>query len=284
MLRNIKRVLIVANFGKPQTEALTDEMSRYFSASGIQARVFGFRGKPGTPDASGVDLAVSLGGDGTVLYSARSLTSYGIPILAVNLGNFGFITEVGRDEWQHAFEQYRAGELGISERLMISVRVIRDGRSVARFCGMNEAVVCAEGISKVVNLDVSVGETVLGRFKADGMIIATPTGSTAYSAAAGGPILDPEMEALILNPICPFTLSNRPLVVNASEPVEVHVLERQRTGVMLTVDGQETLLLEPSDYIVVERAPRKAFIVRSTLRNFFEVLREKLNWSGGADA
>jgi NAD+ kinase len=284
MTRNIQRVLIVANFGKPHAQILVDEMSRHFSESGIETRVFGFRGKPGTPDASGVDLAVSLGGDGTVLYSARSLSSHGIPILAVNLGNFGFITEVGRDEWQFAFEQYRAGELGISERLMASVSVMRNDRPVARFCGMNEAVVCAEGISKVLNLDVSVGETILGRYKADGMIIATPTGSTAYSAAAGGPILDPEMEALIINPICPFTLSNRPLVLNASDPVEIYVREQQRTGVMLTVDGQETLLLEPSDCVVVERAPQKAFIVRSNLRNFFEVLREKLNWSGGADA
>jgi NAD+ kinase len=145
-------------------------------------------------------------------------------------------------------------------------------------------VVSASGISRIVRLRLSLSQAYLGEYRADGMIVSTPTGSTAYSAAAGGPILEPEMEALIINPICPFTLSNRPLVVRGTETVHIEVMKKQRTDLNLTVDGQSTVPLKPGDTIEVRAGAKKAHIIRSDKRNFFEVLRSKLNWSGGPDA
>ena len=136
-----------------------------------------------------------------------------VPILAVNMGDFGFITEVSRSELDRHLEKYLDGRLWVSERLMLSVAVHRDGREIGAFLGLNEAVIGIKGISRMIRLKIFLSDTYMGRYRADGVIIATPTGSTAYSMAAGGPILHPEMEAFILTPICPFTLSNRPTVV-----------------------------------------------------------------------
>ena len=215
-----------------------------------------------------------------MLFSARILSYAAVPILAVNLGDFGFITEVTRDEWKVAFDKYRAGVLGVSQRLMIAVVVERHGRTAAAFTGLNDTVVSAGGISKIINLRVRLGQTPVGRYRADGVMVATPTGSTAYSAAAGGPLLHPEMDAMILNPISPFTLSHRPLVVPADEQICIEVEENQRTELILTVDGQSVFPLIPLDRVLVKQAETKARIVRSDVRTFYEVLRAKLNWSG----
>ncbi|TVR32265.1 MAG: NAD(+)/NADH kinase [Spirochaetaceae bacterium] len=281
---NIKSVLVIANLSKPHAERITEEIRDYLEQQGIEVVAFGFRGKTADPELDHYDLAISLGGDGTVLYSSRIVCAREIPILPVNLGDFGFITEVTQDEWRDAFERYRNGQIEAGPRLLIDVSVERNGRKIAAYIGLNDAVVSAAGISKIVKLTVRLREASLGRYRADGMIVATPTGSTAYSAAAGGPILYPEMDALILNPICPFTLSHRPIVLPPDEVVTMSVDDDQRTSVMMTVDGQSELQLEPGDRITVRTASRKAYIIRSNKRTFYEVLRSKLNWSGGPDA
>ncbi|MBT3273201.1 MAG: NAD(+)/NADH kinase [Spirochaetales bacterium] len=284
MKREIKKVLIVVNLAKDEAHAKAAEVEAYLRSSDLEVVVHGFSGKPADFVPSNFDLAFSLGGDGTVLYSARLLGHLGIPILAVNIGDFGFITEVGKDEWIQAFEKYRDGLLGISERIMIATSVFRNGSEIASYNGLNDSVISSAGISKVVRLGVEIGDTTVGKYRADGVIISTPTGSTAYSAAAGGPILDPEMNALILNPICPFTLSNRPLVFPGSRPVFITLEERQRTDVIMTVDGQEVISLVEGDRVCFKLADIRVKIVRSDKRNFYEVLRSKLNWSGGPDA
>jgi NAD+ kinase len=171
---------------------------------------------------------------------------------------------------------------------MLEIRVERQGRIVARSSCLNDVVISASGIAKLIRLQV-VSETPgdrirIGHFRSDGLIVATPTGATAYSAAAGGPILDPEIEAVIINPICPFTLSNRPMVVPAHGTIIVEVEEEQRSGVLLTVDGQITEPLEPKDRIVIQKAPYQALLIASDREVFYRVLRSKLNWSGGPDA
>jgi len=167
---------------------------------------------------------------------------------------------------------------------MLSVELWRNDRLIdTRYC-LNDAVISASGIAKIIRLDVSTDTTDLGPFRADGLIIATPTGSTAYSVAAGGPILDPELEALIINPICPFTLSNRPMVIPAHEKVLVEVERDQRSNVLLTVDGQEVIQLDEGDRLIMQRAPFQASIIASDRKVFYKVLRTKLNWSGGPDA
>ena len=280
----IKNALIVVNITKEDAIRLATDIEGYLSDIGISVEVHRFAGKSGDYTVKGCDVAFSLGGDGTVLYCSRLLGDHGVPIFAINVGDFGFITEVSKGEWKETFEQYRKGKLGISERMMIETTVYRGGEELSVHRGLNDSVIAAAGISRVVRLSVDVGDTALGRYRADGVIVATPTGSTAYSAAAGGPILAPEMDALILNPICPFTLSNRSLVLPGDKPVFVTIDEGQRTDIILTVDGQEVISLVEGDKLKLQPAQTKLKIVRSDRRNFYEVLRSKLNWSGGPNA
>ena len=284
MKREIKSVLVVVNLAKQDASVIAREVEEYLVSTGHRVEMLAFTGKPPERMVSRCDLAFSLGGDGTVLYSARLLATQGIPILAINIGDFGFITEVAKDEWRIAFEMFCDGKLGVSNRIMLQTSVFRDEQQIATFNGLNDTVIASGGISKVVRLSLIVGNTDLDNYRADGVIVSTPTGSTAYSAAAGGPILDPEMDALILNPICPFTLSNRPLVLRGTEPVYIEVEQGQRTGVIMTVDGQDVFSLEEGDRVCFRVSELKARIVRSNRRNFYEVLRSKLHWSGGPNA
>ncbi|MFP4637082.1 MAG: NAD(+)/NADH kinase [Spirochaetaceae bacterium] len=280
----VKKVLLIANAEKDDAMEVTGDVRSYLENQGVEVVTFAFRGKPAQPVLEDYDLAISLGGDGTVLFSSRILYSHSIPILPVNLGNFGFITEVTREEWVGAFECYRSGMIEARDRLLIKVGVHRDGSRIGEFVGLNDTVISAYGISKIVKLSVWISGEFLGHYRADGIIVATPTGSTAYSAAAGGPILHPEMQAIILNPICPFTLSHRPLVMSGQETVVIEVEPEQRTGVIMTVDGQSDIPLVPGDRIVVSANEEAARIVQSSKRTFYEVLRTKLNWSGGHSA
>ncbi len=208
------------------------------------------------------------------------LNSRQVPILAVNMGDFGFITEVGKNELIDTWGKFLEGRLSVSERLMLSVSVHRNGAEVASFVGLNEAVIGTRGISRMIRLKIFLSDAYMGGYRADGVIIATPTGSTAYSMAAGGPILHPEMDAFILTPICPFTLSNRPTVVPANEVMRVEVEEPQKVETVLTMDGQESFPLLPKDSLLIRRAQHKARIIHTDKRTFYDVLRTKLNWTG----
>lgn len=284
MKRTIKKVMLIVNMHKTDASELTGEIEGYLKAKGIETVVVGFVGKPENPEVKDVDFVFSLGGDGTVLYCARIVESTGIPILALNLGNFGFITEISKHEWRSAFERFERGEACLSRRIMLKVVVEREGRKIASFKGLNDAVISSEGISTIVKLRLMINNTHLGEYRADGVIVATPTGSTAYSVSAGGPILEPEMEAIIVNPICPFTLSNRPIVMSGDEVISIFVEKDQRVGVILSIDGQESFPLYPDDRIIIEKSRSKTLLVKSDVRNFYEILRSKLNWSGGPDA
>ncbi len=280
-----KRILIIANREKDDATGVALEMHGYLTSMGIDVNCFEFDGDPGPPpELSGVDLVISLGGDGTVLYSARLAAPKGIPLFPVNLGRLGFIAEIGREEWKEAFDAWLAGRLSASERSMLSIEAIREGRTIATYISLNDGVISAQGIAKLIDLQLNVGGAPLGRYRSDGIIVATPTGSTAYNLAAGGPILHAEMEAMVLNPICPFTLSNRPLILSAKETIEVHVERGRRAAAMLTVDGQETLELIPDDRVRFGMRGPKARIYASGQSAFYEVLRSKLAWSGGPDA
>lgn len=280
----IKKALIVVNKAKEDALEVAVEIESYLHSRGISADIHMNTEKPGAYPVSGYDVAFSLGGDGTVLYCSRLLGTHSVPIFAVNVGDFGFITEVSKDEWRQAFEKYGDGKLDVSERIMIETTLFRKDKIVETLYGLNDAVVASARTSRLVRLSVDIGDTTLGRYRADGVIIATPTGSTAYSAAAGGPILAPEMNALILNPICPFTLSNRPIVLPDGKPIAITIEQNQRTEVVLTVDGQQTVSLAEGDRLTLRPADTKVKIVRSNKRNFYEVLRSKLKWSGGPDA
>jgi NAD+ kinase len=279
------RVLIIANLEKESAALTAESVKSCLLALGCDTESYYYRGDPdGPPAVAGRDLIVSLGGDGTVLYAARVAAPLGIPILPVNLGRLGFIAEIGAAEWPSAIAAWSRGELPVSERIMLAVEAWRDDERVASFRAMNDATVSAQGIAKLIGFGIRLGSSTSVRYRADGVIIATPTGSTAYNLAAGGPVLHPEMEAMIVNPVNPFTLSNRPLVVPASEAVEIIIEEGRRTSAMLTIDGQETFALHPGDRIRASGAPQKALIHVSEGFAFYELLRSKLAWSGGPGA
>jgi NAD+ kinase len=280
----MKKALVVVNHTKNDSLKLVEEICAYLQSLEMETHITSFDDDLRKIDFRSIDIVISLGGDGTVLFTAGLVASNGIPILAVNLGDFGFITEVSQSEWKRVFDKFRQGEVGISERFMIRVTVIRDGKLAAAFTGLNDCVISSSGISKIIRFQIGLKEDRLGEYRADGVIAATPTGSTAYSLAAGGPILDPEIEAMIINPICPFTLSNRPIVLPGEEKICVTLKQQQRTDIILTVDGQKSFTLKPEDMVEIEKADEKAKIIRSDTRTFYEVLRTKLKWSGGPNA
>ncbi len=296
MKRQIRKALVIVNLIKDETEELAAQVRADLERRGIEVSVSPVQEGTFPQVDPATDLAITLGGDGTLLYAARILAAVGgasetgptpakaIPILAVNLGDFGFITEIARQEWSQALDRYLAGRLGVSRRIMFDAEVRRGARAIARFSGLNDAVVRSSEYSRIVGLRLHLSSTYIARYRADGLILATPTGSTAYSMSAGGPILHPEMEAFILNPICPFTLASRPMVVPDSEELAVEVEERQRTGIVLLVDGQEMYQLEPGDRVVFRKSGRSTHIILSDKRNFYQVLASKLNWAGEPNA
>ena len=292
--RLVCRAILFINPKKKQVRDLGNEIIKELSSLKITADTFSFKGKPGFDTEAGYDVAISLGGDGTVLSAARTMSPLGIPIFPVNFGTFGFIAGVQPHEWKEVFGRWlqlheAGGKVSMSRRLMLDISVERDGSEVLNGCCLNDVVISATGIAKIINLRVSYSETgrssflKLGQYRSDGLIVSTPTGSTAYSAAAGGPIVDPELEALILNPICPFTLSNRPMVLPANETVLVEVEEEQRSGVLLTVDGQVTEKLKSGDRIFLRKAPYHCLLIASGRRGFYQSLRTKLGWAGGGN-
>jgi NAD+ kinase len=285
MPERAKRVLIIANLEKDAAASTAESMSAYLSGMGVPSEAYFYSGDPdGPPRTDGASLIVSLGGDGTVLYAARVAAPLGIPILPINLGRLGFIAEIGKADWRSAIDSWSLGQLPISERLMLSVEVWREGTRQASFLALNDATVSAQGIAKLIGFNVGMGGSSIVRYRADGVIVATPTGSTAYNIAAGGPVLNPEMEAMIVNPVCPFTISNRPLVVPSAQAIEIAMDEVRRPGAMLTIDGQVTFTLGPGDRIRISGAPMKARVHVSASFDFYELLRTKLAWSGGAGA
>jgi NAD+ kinase len=281
----VKKAVIFVNPEKNNSGTVLEEIKSQLQFKNIAVTVFSYNNGPEKPQEGEWDIAFSLGGDGTVLYTARSLAGTGIPILPVNCGTLGFIAGINRNNWLKTFNGWADGSISLSRRCMLKISVIRENIAVMESTCLNDAVISATGIARLIRLDVHSSfsgneKTKLGSYRCDGLIIATPTGSTAYSMAAGGPILDPEMEAIILNPICPFTLSNRPLVLHSKQGLEVTVVREQRSGVLLTLDGQDTFNMEWGDKIVIEDAPWRALLISVDRRTYYSALRTKLSWSG----
>jgi NAD+ kinase len=282
--KKIHRVIIFVNSLKEEAVALREDVERYLRRLSIVPETISVDENHVPPVPENADLAITLGGDGTLLYGARCLACCDVPILAVNLGDFGFITEISSSEWADVLTHYLEGRLGVSRRVMFDADVRRGEKTLQSFSGLNDAVIRAGDIARVIALRVHLANTYVARYRADGLIVATPTGSTAYSMSAGGPILHPEMDAFILNPICPFTLSNRPIVIPGEETCILEVEPVQRTNIVLVIDGQQVCNLAPKDRVVFRRSAKHTLIIQSDKRNFYEVLRSKLNWAGEPNA
>lgn len=229
-----------------------------------------------------VDLVLVLGGDGTLLAIADQIAAAGrrVPILGVNFGSLGFLTEVTLEELYPALESALAGTARLDERLMLAcARHTREG-VVERTVVLNDVVVTRGSVSRIIDLSVSVDGDFVARFRADGLILATPTGSTAYNLAAGGPIVNPQVEAVVLTPIAPHTLTNRPVVLPASAEITIQAIATETPQeIYATFDGQRNVALSDGDSIVVSRADVPLLLVRAATRNYFDVLRSKLKWA-----
>ena len=272
-----RSAVLFVNLHKNNADEMSIQIKAELEKRGIETVIFSFDGKPVKPPAGNWDIAFSLGGDGTVLYTARSLAPLGVPILPINLGTLGFIAEVNREDWLDVFQKWEKGEIPISSRCLLDVSVERDSKIIMKNICLNDAVVSGSGIAKLIRLDVHIdSSTALGSFRCDGLIISTPTGSTAYSMAAGGPILAPEMEAVILNPICPFTLSNRPFVLPSRQTLSVTVTPEQRSDVLLTIDGQDSFNLQCNDRVIIQQAPYCALLIFAGKHSYYSALRNKL--------
>ncbi len=225
-----------------------------------------------------VDLMVVLGGDGTLLSVARLVGDREVPILAINLGALGFLTEVILDEVYPVLEKVTEGDYSLDERSLLEAHVHRQGERIAQYRVLNDVVIHKGTLARIIELETFIEEYYLTTYKADGLIISTPTGSTAYSLAAGGPIVHPSLPAIILNPICPFTLSQRPLVIPDSLGKVSVTLLTENEDVFLTLDGQVGFALRVRDTVEVRKAPHAIKLIKSPYRNYFEVLRAKLRW------
>jgi len=226
------------------------------------------------------DWAVVLGGDGTLLAAARRIGRYGVPILGVNLGGLGFLTGIPLSRLYSAVEMMLVGGLEQEPRIMLQARVQRDGQEVCCFHVLNDVVVNKRTLARIIDLNVAINGTFLTTFRADGLIISTPTGSTAYNLSAGGPILYPTMESLILTPICPFTLTNRPILIPDSAEIQVKLGKKAEGTAILTFDGQVGFNLYFGDEVTISKSTEKIVLLKPPDYNFFEILRTKLMWGG----
>lgn len=224
-----------------------------------------------------VDLVVVLGGDGTLISAARKIGVREVPILGINLGSLGFLTEIPVSGMYAALDSYLSGNCTISDRMMLTVSLERGGEEIGVYEALNDAVINKGAPAKIISLDTSVDGSFLATFKADGLILASPTGSTGYSLSAFGPIIDPALDCLLITPICAHTLTNRPLVVSAETEINI-ILDSNMENVMLTLDGQVGVPLRYRDLIRVKKAGYRTHLILSGETDYFEVLRNKLKW------
>ncbi len=224
-----------------------------------------------------VAMIIVLGGDGTFLSVARLTEGRDVPLLGVNLGGLGFLTEVTQEQVFETLGEIFEGNYGVGERLLLQAQVHRDDERIAEYRALNDVVINKGALARIISLETYVNGAYVNTFAADGIIISTPTGSTAYNLAAGGPILSPELGAIIINPICPHTLTNRPLVLPEDVTVKV-ILKAEGEDVLLTLDGQVGFALRYDDVVEVRKAPQTVKLIEPPRRNYFQVLRTKLRW------
>ncbi len=270
--------------GQPQAAETVRGLVKWLGDRGIEARVdlecAKLTDRPAEETvalAAEVDLLVSLGGDGTLLSIARASGSRRVPILGVNLGSLGFLTEVNVEEMLPALETVLAGNAKVVSRMRLEVQAWRDGEELGRFMALNDAVISKTALSRMIDLETLAGGETVTIYHADGLIVSTPTGSTAYSLSAGGPLLLPGLEAIVLTPICPHSLTQRPLVLPVESEIEV-VVHTRGGEATITMDGQEGMDLWDGDRVAMRRSPHPVDIIASPLRTRFQILRAKLRW------
>jgi NAD+ kinase len=280
----IKTVGLVSKPNVPAAVTLVPKLLEWLHERGIAARMDEatayYGGGSGIPRADvpeGCDLMIVLGGDGTLLSAVRAIGRREIPLFPVNLGGLGFLTAITVDELFPELERALRGEHRVAKRKLLNSEVVRDGKVIATFDALNDAVLTKSDIARMIDLDVYVDDQLVCAYKADGLIISTPTGSTAYSLSAGGPIMFPSVPAICLTPICPHMLTNRPVLV--PETSRIRVISRgPDESVYLTIDGQVGTPIRQRDTLVCHSTQYALHLIRPPRQMFFDVLRQKLKW------
>lgn len=280
----MKRIGIICKIGRPEPLEILKDFLPWLRMKGFDvfvdsetAELLNIDGYLRSQIPSMVDMIIVLGGDGTMLSVARLVGNRGIPILGVNLGGLGFITEVNRDEIFDATEKVLSGSCSIEERIMLSAIVFRSGEKIADFIVLNDVVINKGALARIIDLETYINNTYVTTFKSDGLIISTPTGSTAYCLSAGGPILYPTLNSIVLTPICPHTLTNRPIVLPDNFIIEV-ILRSESEDVFLTLDGQVGFSLRRNDTVEVKKTDFTTKLLIPCERDYFQILRTKLKW------
>jgi NAD+ kinase len=266
----IAAVLIVTKPHQPDVARVAAELAGWFEKKGIRASL-------DAAAANHADLCVVVGGDGTLLAAARVMGDHQVPILAINYGGMGFLTEVTREEMYGALEGVLAGNTITNTRMMMDVSVHRSGTLVESHKALNDMVIHKGTLARIIELEARVDGQYVSKYRSDGLLLSTPTGSTAYNVSAGGPIVYPTMEAIIMTPIASHTLTNRPLVLPPESRIEI-TLRSIPDDVYVTVDGQVGAKLESGDHVTVRKSERRVRLIAPKGKDFFDVLREKLKW------
>lgn len=227
--------------------------------------------------AESVDLILVLGGDGTMIATARLLGDREVPVVGVNYGGLGYLAEFRIEELYVALEAILAGDYRLEQRVMLAVELLRGDQQVTRNRVLNDVVINKSALARIIEIEAYMNGQFVNAFRADGLIVSTPTGSTAYNLSAGGPVIYPSMKAVVITPICPFTLSNRPIVIPDESLIELR-LKTENEDVALTLDGQVGFPLKPEDWVVIRKSQTSFNLVQPANRNYFEVLRDKLRW------
>ena len=282
----LRTVAIFAKVHAPRCQSVAGELISWLAERGctplVEEHLARHIGYPGgiTPEEirEQAELVVVLGGDGTLISVSRLMCGSDVPILGINLGSLGFLTETTVEEMYPRLEKCLDGSPHISARMMLDVAVFRKGAEIRHGTVLNDVVINKGALARIVDLETRVNGQFLTTFKADGLIVSTPTGSTGYSMSAGGPIIHPHMSCIVITPICPHTLTNRPIVITDDSTVSVTVTSSFDEMVYLTLDGQVGIELTEGDSVEIRRAPKTINLVTSKTRDYFEVLRTKLKW------
>ncbi len=280
----MKKIGIIGKTGKPETLDIVTELAPWLKSKGHEvyvdienATVMNIEGTPRSQMSSLVDMIIVLGGDGTMIGVARLVAEKGIPILGVNTGGLGFLTAVSRDELYEVLDRVLDDDCRVEERIMLNACVLRHSECIAEYIVMNDVVVNKGALARIIDLETYVNSAYISTFKADGLIISTPTGSTAYALSAGGPILYPTLNSIVLAPICPHTLTNRPIVLPDDVKIEI-MLRSRNEDVFLTLDGQMGFSLRQNDIIEIKKSQYRARLYIPCERDYFEIIRTKLKW------
>ncbi len=288
-MSSTRHIGLIANDSKPQARDVVQSLVREFSGRGVQlhldhraGRLIGAENGLTEPElADTCEMLMVLGGDGTILQVLHALGSKLCPLLGINLGTLGFLTTVSAADHLSAVEAIIARKFTLSERTLLKVDILREGQVISSRIALNDAVVSRGKLSRLIRLAVHIGRDVLTEYNADGLIVATPTGSTAYSLSAGGPILTPDSDVFVLNPICPHVLTNRAVIVSDHSTIEITPADLE-SSIYLTLDGQNAQHIQPGESIRISKAPQRLPLASLEGVSYFEVLRQKLKWSGTA--